>query len=754
MPEQLAVSTFEQEIDRLEVLTREWLGLFPEAVSQGEHWQKVLAQAKAHGREDVIRVAVVGAVKSGKSTLINALVGQDRLKRGAGILTAMVTRVKVGPEARAVLRFKGWPEMAEEINRALSLLPHPGLERRTAPLSLKDPHDRELLSKVLSEGQAANLWSGGSLNQDYALLKAYLEGYDLVKGYLVAGEVLTLTGSELVRHQELVTREAMAVYLKDAFLTLPAPWLPPGLELGDCQGSDSPLPQHLAQVLAYLLKTDLVLYVISSRVGLRQADFQFLGELRRMGLAEHTCFVLNLDLTELKGGDEITGLKERVKEELAPLVPQAPLAAFSALKLLLDRRHGQAPALDPKEAALLDVWATDAETVAFHEAECRHFEAEFRSWLAGIQDRRLAGGSLPQVQMVARGLGEQADLATGLLDRDLPPLEELRARLKERRQTLDGARHSLAQALRGAGERLKGELKSRVNSFLDRRSGRAALLSAFIRDYEPDWEQLMPAGELAPFRVVLFRLFQEFQKEMSRLAAGEFNLQVVEFIRTQEDRLKRELKSVYAPISLALQEALAAYYREISPLGLHLSPPVLKGEIAFPAVRLEPPLVTLPLEPGWRWEKEAWVRTGVGFFRRSWQWVKGKLGFKAGLDPRAQQRRELERALKGIKVWLLDQVAMSLVDYGERLKFRYFFPLVDELIQGQEEYLAQLVGSLVADLESLALALRQEEAQRDVRRHRLAELASRAREVERRLAGQGQASVAPAGALTASSPTP
>ncbi len=99
MPAPQAHQALMEEIARLEDLAREWIGLFPQAAIQGQHWQKVLSQVQAHVAEDTCRLAVVGAVKSGKSTMINALVGQDLLRRGAGILTAMVTRVQPGPEA-------------------------------------------------------------------------------------------------------------------------------------------------------------------------------------------------------------------------------------------------------------------------------------------------------------------------------------------------------------------------------------------------------------------------------------------------------------------------------------------------------------------------------------------------------------------------------------------------------------------------------------------------------------------------------
>jgi len=247
---------------------------------------------------------------------------------------------------------------------------------RAAPLDLKEAPDREILAQVLAEAKESDLWTGGSLDQNYLLLKSYLEGYDLLQGLMPATGVLPLTGPDLARHREMVTREATAVYLKDVLLTIPFPWPATGVELGDCQGSDSPFPQHLAQVLAYLIKSDLALYVVSSRVGLRQADFQFLAELKRMGLMPHILALLNLDLGEHTSYGEVVKLRDRVAQELTSWQPDPQVYAFSALKLLLERRQARGEGLDPREAAVLKVWATDPDSAAFSDGEAARFEQD------------------------------------------------------------------------------------------------------------------------------------------------------------------------------------------------------------------------------------------------------------------------------------------------------------------------------------------------------------------------------------------
>jgi len=745
-----------QEIDRLQEMAGQWLRLFPQAASQGQHWLKVLAQVRAHVAEEVCRLAVVGTVKSGKSTVINALVGQDLLKRGAGILTAMITRVQPGGQPRAVLKFKDWQEINGEVNRALALLPAPLLKERSGPLDLREAADRDLLGQVLADPQTAALWAEGSLDQNYLLLKSYLEGYEHIRGLMPTGGPLTLTGPALARHQELVSREASAVYLQDVLLSVPIPWAAAGVELGDCQGSDSPIPQHLAQVLAYLVKSDLVLYVISSRVGLRQADLTFLAELKRMGLAPHILSLLNLDLGEHTSLTEIQELRGRVAQDLTPWQPQPRLYAFSALKLLLDQRRAAGAALDPREAALLEVWATLPQAAAFSEAEAARFAGDLQAALREVQARRLAGGSLSQVQMVARGLKEQWELTRDLMRRDLTAIQEMERRLEERRQPLNAALASLGQTLEGAGHHLKKTLRARVESLMDFHSGPVGSgVLRFIRDYEPNWQGLLPEGTPPSFRPALYQLFQGFVKELTHYVAQEVNVTAVEFVRGQEDWLRIELVRAGAPLLMSLQEALTLYYREIETMGVAAAPPALQPAFHPRPPGLELPLLTLELDPGWWLAQEVWVRSGMGLLGRAWEAVRRRLGRGGDAEPQGRLLKDLARALKPIKAWLTQQVKAQLIDYGERLKFQYFLPLVDRWLAEQQTGLENALGSLSAGLEGVVGAMQLQEEERTARERRLEELIPAVKEIEARLVGGGgQGWQTPAPSLSPSPPTP
>ena len=73
------------------------------AESSFNDWEKTCRGLPIQISEDIIRVAVVGPIKSGKSTFLNSMLKGDYLKRGAGVVTSIVTRVRSGDRLRAHL---------------------------------------------------------------------------------------------------------------------------------------------------------------------------------------------------------------------------------------------------------------------------------------------------------------------------------------------------------------------------------------------------------------------------------------------------------------------------------------------------------------------------------------------------------------------------------------------------------------------------------------------------------------------------
>ena len=82
-----------------------------------DDWENACQDLPQQMADDLMRVAVVGPIKSGKSTFLNSMLKGDYLKRGAGVVTSIVTRVRSGDRLSADLYFKSWDEVNAEMEQ-------------------------------------------------------------------------------------------------------------------------------------------------------------------------------------------------------------------------------------------------------------------------------------------------------------------------------------------------------------------------------------------------------------------------------------------------------------------------------------------------------------------------------------------------------------------------------------------------------------------------------------------------------------
>ncbi len=692
------------QIQRLWEILASAAAFFPTGNDQLAQWSEILQNLERHLDENRFRIAVVGTVKSGKSTLLNALVGRDLLRRGAGIVTAMITRVEPGPIPKATLVFKDWEELNGELNTALSFFPSPLLLTRQEPFDLRAEDDRRLLAEILAQVDRQQLLHQDILDKNFILIQSFLNGYPQVAGLLAAGPPeLKLEGDQVLQHQQLVAQEASAVFLKDVRLTVPISWAVSGLELGDCQGSDSPIPQHLAQVQQYLIGADLVLYVISSRVGLRQADYKFLADLQRLRLAENCLFVINLDLGELESLAETERLLGRWRQELAFFQPQPALFAFSALDWLLDQLRRQGQPLNPKDLGKLLTWEADAPLTEYSRQEASRFTGYLRQVVQERQVELLWTSNLGQLQLVAQGARERLALQEKLWQQDLATCQDICRRLRERRQPFTNLLHSLHQALQGAVAELQRTLRPRIDRFCDFNQGPVGpQVAHFIQAYEPDLERLAPGDQLSAFLPGLYQLYQSFQQHLLQFITTEINLVLMEFIREQEDWVVTELQRVLEPLLVPLQDALRYYHLEIEQLGLGGEQPQIKLAPWKKGDNRQPPLFSLELSFDLRLRSEALFRFGLQLVGEAWTRLSRLWRRPSDLAPQDRLRQALQQALAVIKRKTAQELAVHLKSYAESLKFRYFFPLMEEMATYQEKALRTELAAVLVDLEGLS----------------------------------------------------
>ena len=149
-------------------------------------WETICRTITKQMDEEIVRVAVVGAIKSGKSTFVNSLFKADYLNRGAGVVTSIVTRIRRGPYLKAKLYFKSWDEVNEEMSQALTLFPAHAWESEEAQFDIRREGDRRALTTALQNIQSNLLLTNGIRNTNSILIDSYLKGYDLVKDIITS----------------------------------------------------------------------------------------------------------------------------------------------------------------------------------------------------------------------------------------------------------------------------------------------------------------------------------------------------------------------------------------------------------------------------------------------------------------------------------------------------------------------------------------------------------------------------------------
>ena len=663
-----------------------------------EEWEKTCDSISEEIAREIIRVAVVGPIKSGKSTFVNSLFKGDYLKRGAGVVTSIVTRIRCGPSLKATLYFKFWEEVNEDIEQALVLFPALDWRSENDRFELRRYRQRLALQEALNTLSTEQLITNDTRNVNSVLLSSYLKGYEQVKD-IISSDSLTRTYNEnhFPEHMTFVGNDSLSVYLKDIQLDINCREVDGSIEIADCQGSDSPNPLHLSKIQDYLLLTHLIVYVISSRTGLRQADIKFLSIIKKMGIMENILFVINCDFNEHTSIEDLNTLIERVREEFALIKSNPEIYTLSALFNLFKAQKENLPQKDKNRFAQ---WKKEKSLVDFSDRETAGFEVAFKKKVTGERYSLLLRNHLERLGIVSAGVERWIRMNQNLLSKDAESAGEIIEKMKERQARMDQIKSIIRTTLDGAIQKIKKEIRVDVDRFFDKRSGNVlADVIQFVRNYRVAFEEY--EGNLSSgFANTLFLVFQDLKQTVDTFMAEVTNPEIIRFIREQEKRIKEYLESIAKPYDSMVQEAISDYNKTIESLGIFPAQELQRSTVSADLESIKN-VVGLKLPPGdatmrysAKIKTEAIVH--LGFY-------KVLKVFKKLLKKPVQNEKEGEiQALKNGLKRMKRETERSIIDhfknYRENIKFQYIFKLVEAASNKLYEGLVERFQSYVTDL--------------------------------------------------------
>ncbi len=673
---------FKKGIEQRELTLRRAVeNLAAEQLTDGHQtglWRNHLDLVRHALQDPLVRIAVAGSVKSGKSTLINALLGGDLLKRGAGIVTSFITRIRCNAVRGGWVEFKSWDEIHQELSGAVAMLPlTEGDAVASKTWDLRKSTHRESLLRKLKAVQAQLQHSRSALDAHFLLVHAYLEGFAGVRDLLQdQPRKLTFDEKTITRHQDFVGVESSAVYLKDVEIHYPAPWIGDAVEIADCQGSDSPNPLHFALLQQYLMKSHIIVYVVSSRTGLREADLKLLDLIKTLRMTPQTLFVLNVDLDTHHGLDDIQASVERFRKELGWTVPNPQVYAFSSLYHLLE-------ALDPqpssREALRLSMWREEAAHRLVHAPGFNDFKEELAERVGTQRSRVLFSTGLGRLAVVAETLGETCRTKKQLLGKDLHHLEQSARHLQRRQEELIGTLSTLENAIGGLRESLKNDLDNAIATFFDLSTGPVVQETLRLVDHYPVDSAF--AKDLSDPRKVIRQLhafYMEFRRSLSVFLVDRVNVETIRFAKDQESFLKRRIRESSQAFWSLFQSALEEYHRELQALGVAVREPGLSPQQPWAEWKnITPPTFSGFVDENAVGRGLLLMKFGLGRLNRFLNTVKDRLGKKRLTKDADEQSGSFLEAVETVKAEARAELVYAFRDYRQNFRYQYLHKLLD-----------------------------------------------------------------------------
>lgn len=697
-------------------------------------WVKTCQVLPQQLEEEIMRVAVVGTIKSGKSTFLNALLQGDYLKRGAGVVTSIVTRVYSGSSLKATLYFKSWEEVNRDMEQSLVLFP--SLKWRTANsgFDIRNQNERAELGEALKELAGEHLISQNARNLNNVLLTSYLKGYDQVKQIITdSGAIRIYESEEFGHHRTFVGNEDLAVYLRDVELEIDSADLEDSIEVADCQGSDSPNPLHLALIQDYLLMAHLLIYVISSRTGLRRADIRFLNIIKRMGILDNTLFVVNSDFSEHDSLADLQTLVEKIINELSLIKPGAALYCFSALYNLFSKMPDT---LSAKDKLRLAQWEAETEMLAYTHGETARFDSDLKRSVSRKRFKLLFQNHLERLSTILITMSNTIDFTSKILGKDTRSVQTIADRIGQHQERLSQIKQTISSAVDGSVVQIKKELHQDTNLYLDNHSGTVIRdLRGFIESYNLTTESYKHHLSNAGFTHTLYHIFQQFKQDTDSFLTESINPSIIQFLRELEDKVKGLVESVITPFEAMIADVYEDYQRMLDELGIDLQAGQ-HDKSAYPEIEtlirlagLRRPSLMANLRYSAKIKTDAVMRYSAYRMMRNFK----KLLKKPVSEDVTEAEQALQRGLVLMKQEALDSFEFRLTDYRENLKFNYLNRLVDTTTANFAEIILSRFQAHFSDMTAICNSLTHTQTDKKDARSRLADMQAAAQALSEKI---------------------
>ncbi len=673
-PDPAQLSSLRAHLETINSIVRSLRITIPEKNQQLDKWLATIHELLLLSDRFSLPITVIGPVKSGKSTLLNTLVGQNILPMGAGITTTFVTAIHYGNDLHGEISLIP-PDQADSLFQSSCHFLFAGdLGEREVSLFVHD--DRQRIKQLLEDfSQKTSLTRYGSFDKDYQLLKNFLTGYGSLANYYQREELkLSFSQEQLGRFRQFITSEPVSTFLEQATVFFPFTNLPTYVVMQDCQGLDTPSPWQQALAIQQLATSPILIYVISSRMGLRQADYHLLEHLHNLGLASKLLFVLNYDLAEHPSKEKMDEILNRSRQELAELGFDQPCYAFSALYHLYDRLRKQNP-LDKSEEHRWLLWQEEPEKIDLSSINWKSFTAKLQELTGKQATEALLQHLNSRIMHIASRGHALVTARKKFLSLNQEEIDSSVHSYEEHKETLRQVEEQLETTLSSITSQCEHEYFRKIESWFNQtgEDGIQPVLHYIITNYQlPD--DLLPAKNRNPL-LPLKLLERHFQQVIHPQLQEKLEISIHQFWHTLEKEIQSAYSSQCTSLFFLLEKATG---NNVDNQEQHNLPSPINWDSKLPKFSFSNPLAE-------RFSAVSKFSLIGKLLSDKLKQLRKRRSWRDTISSQLQQQSRNE--LKG-----------RLLDYQERLKFLFLRPYLEEYKRLVSEYLADFIHISTVDI--------------------------------------------------------
>jgi len=287
---------------------------------------------------------------------------------------------------------------------------------------------------------------------------------------------------------------------------------------------------------------NFIVYVISSRTGVRQADIKFLSIIKKMGMLGNILFVVNSDFSEHETLSDMQTIIAKVREELALIKPDPDVYSLSALLNLFKELSDS---LKKKDSLRLAQWNAEDEMVEFSNSETVRFNSELQGKLTRDRSNLLFNNHLERMDIILSGVESWAGTYKELLVKDIHSGTETIKKMERHQKRMNQLKSLIKNTLDGAREDIMKELKLDTDRFFNvPNEGVLGKTRTFVNKYEISAEKYLDQLDSGGFSNTLYHVFQEFKQSVDTFMTRTINPELASFAGKSEGKIRKTFESV------------------------------------------------------------------------------------------------------------------------------------------------------------------------------------------------------------------